>query len=325
MENLPLLDIVIGLSLIYTSLSLLASELTQYTITALKWKQKYFRRCLMILLGESSLIGDPEQFKDTITNRILLTPRIISVMQSARYRNRAMMLSDVPPLLFSETLLEVLQNLSQSSSSRIQQYTIDHSSTQLQSIQTIVEESSTLSLSLRTNLTRLIRQVETWEPDPQQQMARLKHEIARWYGHAMAEMSPIYKHHYKLVVFFVSLGLTVAMNVDSLYIIRRISENTAMRAITTQNATQIQGCKASLNSPQCTERLSGLMESTTIPVGWQDSNRRKQFARLDGVIFLRTIGGWSLTSIAIAMGSRFWLQLLRRLGTFLGRDSQPRR
>jgi hypothetical protein len=67
------------------------------------------------------------------------------------------------------------------------------------------------------------------------------------------------------------------------------------------------------------------MESTTIPIGWQPSNQGKQFTQLNGVIILRTIGGWLLTSIAITVGSCFWLQLLRRLSAFWSKESPPQR
>jgi hypothetical protein len=318
-ENIPLLDIVIGLSLIYTFLSLLASELTEFTIAVLQWKNKCFTQCIITLLGETPARADPDRFKDTIANKILISPRIVSVTQSVNRRRRTMALSNVTPQLFAKTLLEVLQNLPQPVDTARPQAADNPIAT----IQSTVACSPHLSPSLRTNLTRLIHRAQTLEATPQQQMTQLEREIAHWFSQAMAEVSNTYKHDYKLVSLLVSLSLTMMINVDSLYIIRRISENTAMRAITMQNATQIQGCQGGLNSPQCIERLSALMESTTIPIGWQPSNRRNQFAGLNGVILLRTIGGWFLTSIAIAMGARFWLQLLKRLGAALRQDSQP--
>jgi hypothetical protein len=132
----------------------------------------------------------------------------------------------------------------------------------------------------------------------------------------------------KTISFFVSLMLVVAINADSLFIIRRISENTATRAIVMQNVTQIQGCHKNLNSPGCVERIASLMESSTVPIGWQRSNRQKQFSRLSGSNFLRAIGGWLLSGIAVSMGSRFWLQLLNQFvhfgGEFFKRDTTRR-
>jgi hypothetical protein len=73
MEQFPLLDIVIGLSLIYTFLSLLASELTELIITALHWGRKRLKPAMMILLGEPLELGnDPKTFKVTPTTAIKL-------------------------------------------------------------------------------------------------------------------------------------------------------------------------------------------------------------------------------------------------------------
>jgi hypothetical protein len=160
-------------------------------------------------------------------------------------------------------------------------------------------------------------------------MAQLKQEIALWFNQAMRDMVRVYKHDLKTISFLVSLALVVAINADSLYIIRRISENTATRAIVIQHVTQIQSCQKTLDSPNCVERLSALMERSTVPIGWQRSNRQRQFSRISGGNFLRAIGGWLLTGIAVSMGARFWLQLLSRFvqlggGEFLKRDTAHR-
>lgn len=316
MENLPLLDIIIGLSLIYTCASLLASELTKFVITASRWRTKCLTQCLLTLLGESSSRDNPAMFKRTITDKLLNSSYIVAATQSAHRQTRSLFLSRVSPRLWAEALLDVLQRLPQPPTSPDQQHAVLSPIAQLQSI---VVASPDLPLLLRTNLMRVIRRVQSLECNPEQQMERLKSEIGVWFRYAMVEATNTYKYHFKLISFLVSFGLTVTMNIDSLYIIRRISENTATRAVITQNVTHIQGCQRNLSSLQCTERLSRLMESTTIPVGWQPSNRRKQFAQLNPVILVRTMGGWFLSSIAIAMGSRFWLHLLNQLVVVLGR------
>jgi hypothetical protein len=319
-ENFPLLDIVIGLSLIYTCVSLLASELTDFVLTTSQWRTKRPTQCLLTLLGESSS-HNPALFKHTITSKLLNSSSLLSITQFKNQHKRSLFLSRNAPHLLAAALLEVLQNLPES-----QALMKDHrvvSASSIDVLQSIVTSSPDLSQMLRTNLTQLICRVKILEPDPHHQMERLQAEIAIWFSHAIVDVKRQYKHHLKLISFLVSLALTLALNIDSLYIIRRISENTATRAMIVQNVTHIHGCQGKLNSPQCTERLSLLMESTTIPVGWQSSNRQKQFAEFNKITLLRTIGGWFLTSIAIAMGSRFWLRLLRQMAIVLGRGRKP--
>lgn len=325
MEKLPLLDIVIGLSLIYTCLSLLASELTEFVITVLHWRTRCLKQSIVTLLGESPLRNDSEQFKDTIAARLLNSPRLISVMQSFDRRSGFVILFKAMPQLFAEALLDVLQSLP-AQNQLCSNLSPDHSNNAVNPIvhhQSIIQSSPELSPQLKGNLQRILDRVQRIEPDANRQLVRLTDEIGRWFSYAMIDALAIYKHQFKIISLLVSLVLVIAMNVDSLYIIRRISENTATRAIVMQNATQIQDCQDHLSSPNCVERLSSLMESTTIPIGWQPSNRKKQFSQPSKVIILRTIGGWLLTSLAVAMGSRFWLQILNQLMIALGR--KPRR
>jgi len=283
-----------------------------------------FLKKSITLLGESSEQRDDlDPFKDTIAGRLLNSSSIISATHSLSWRNRSLILSEVSPQVFAEALLDVLQNLPQPNDLRT-----DNENGSIEAIahlMAIINSSPDLSPRLRANLQRIIYRVQTIDTDAERQMVWLKYEIGLWFSHAMADASNTYKHHYKVVSFLVSLVLVIAVNIDSLYIIRRISENTATRSVILQNATQIQGCQDNLSSLECAERLSLLMESTTIPIGWQPSNRRKQFAQFNNVIILRTIGGWLLTGLAVAMGSRFWLQLLNRLARLLGGESKPQR
>lgn len=325
MEQFPLLDIVIGLSLIYTFLSLLSSELTELAITVLQWSRRSLKRAIMILLGEPLELGkDPKTFKDTIAGRLYSSSSMTAIVE--RFDQRHVTLSHSFAPLFAEALIDVLQNLPYEVHRENRPVGAEMPVTKLLST---VESSPEVSPQLKANLKRLITQARMVQPDPQQQMVQLKQEIALWFNQAMREMFRAYKHDLKTISFLVSLVLVVAINADSLYIIRRISENTATRAIVIQNVTQIQGCQKTLDSPNCIERVSALMESSTIPIGWQRSNRQNQFSRISGGSLLRAIGGWLLTGIAVSMGARFWLQLLNRFvqlggGEFLKRDSTHR-
>jgi hypothetical protein len=322
MEQFPLLDIVIGLLLIYTFLSLLSSELTEWAITVLQWRRRSLKRAMMILLGEPLELGkDPKTFKDTIAGRLYSSSSMTAIAE--RFDQRRVTLSPRSAPLFAEALIDVLRNLPHKTNRENRPVVAETPVTNLLSI---VESSPEVSPQLKANLRRLINRARMVEPDPQQQMVQLNQEIALWFNQAMRDMFRVYKHDLKTISFLVSLTLVVAINADSLYIIRRISENTATRAIVIQHVTQIQSCQKNLSSPSCVERVSTLMESSTIPIGWQRSNRQKQFSQISGGSFLRAIGGWLLTGIAVSMGARFWLQLLNRFvqiggGEFLKRDS----
>jgi hypothetical protein len=315
-EKFPLLDIVIGLSLIYTFLSLLTSELTRMLVRMLHWRQRQLQRTILNLLGESVQTDHPDCLKETITGRILSSPAIVSAIRTFRLSDKWYVLCGVSPQLFAQVLLEVLQSLppSKQLARSVVVEPIAH-------LSSTIASSPELSAQLRFNLERMIYRIRQ-EPDPEKQFLQLQDEIAFWFSCALQEPSRTYRLHLKMVSFGVSLAVVVAANVDSLYIIRRISENTATRAVVMEQAVNIQGCQRQLGSPQCTERLSALMERTFIPVSWHPANRRRQFAQLSRLVILRTIGGWLLSSLAVAMGSRFWLQIFKQLGAVLGKKDK---
>lgn len=275
----------------------------------------------MTLLGEPlELSHHPEQFKDTITGKLYCSSSMTAITQYFDQRHLPITASNIPAELFAEALLEVLQGLPNANSPASRETA---SEITIENLLLIIESSPEISSQLRANLKQLIRRTRIVEPDSKQQMTQLKHEIALWFNQGMQGAFTVYKHNLKTFSFLVSYVLAVVINADSLYAIRRISENTATRAIITQNATQIQGCRDNLNSPRCVEQMSLLMESTTLPIGWQTANRHRQFAHQSWGTLFRTAGGWSLTAIAISMGSRFWLRLLNRLVHFRGGDSNP--
>jgi hypothetical protein len=317
-ENFPLLDVVIGLALIYTFLSLLASELAELTVRLLQWRSKQLKRTIVALLGESSLLQRGcIDWKDSISGRVFNSSQMVAATYALNQRRQWYILYGISPQLFAEALLDVLQSLSQA----------DPRSTDLENPTTIIAQfkqtlttAPELSPQLRINLTRILNRLQSLEADPDQQISRLKNEIALWFENALIEPSEHYRLRLKWVSFLISLLLVIAFNVDSLYIIRRISENTATRAMVMRNSIHIQSCQKHLNSPDCVERLSRLMETTTLPVGWYPANRQTQFSQITHIVLLRTMGGWLLTSLAVAMGSRFWLQIFRRLAALLSKD-----
>ncbi len=323
MEKFPVLDIVIGLSLIYTFLSVLTSEFTRIVVRILQWRHKQLQRTILNLFGESVSIDDPNDIKETITGKIINSPEIASAIHDFKANGQWSVLCGVSPQLFTKVLLDVLQNLPQSHPCAVADPKVAEEP--IARLSCLIESGSDLPFRLQANLARMIHQAQRIESDPEQQFLRLQNEIAFWFSCALKEPAKTYKLHLKIVSFLISLGVVITANIDSLYIIRRISENTATRAVVMQEASHIQGCQQQLNSPHCAERLSLLMERTIIPISWHPANRRNQFAQLDRVVIIRTIGGWLFSSLAIAMGARFWLQVFSQLGTLFGKKSKPQK
>lgn len=324
MGQFPLLDVVIGLTLIYTFLSLLSSELTQILTTILRWRAKHLQRSIMTLLGESvALRRNREQFKNTITGKLYYSSLIASITQRSRKGKRAIVPHYLSSEVFADALLEVLQNLPEIETQEHQlQQESNKSVHTLAALLAKVEHSSEVPMLLKDNLKRLAQRTQETTENTEQQLEQFRHEIALWFEQSTDHISVTYHRHVKAFTVLVSAILAVLINADSLYMLRRISENTATRTVIIQNAVQIEGCENDLSSVTCMNRMASLLDSTTIPIGWHPVNRRTQFPQFNAAYLSRSILGWLLTGIAISMGARFWFRLLNR---FIGIEEAEER
>lgn len=314
MGSFPLLDIGIGLILIYTFLSLLTSEITQILTAVLRWRAKHLQQDIMTLFGESTkLRRDPEQFKNTITGRLYYSSLIAAMTQRSRSSRRFVGPSYIPSNLFADALLEVLQSLPNAESKASQVSEDVHRSTdEIVVLMTKVEASDALPASLKDNLNQLAKRTQTRTQTTELQLEQFRQEIALWYEQSMTRLSGRYQRHVKAFTVLIGAVVAVVINADSLFMLRRLSENTATRSVIIQNAMQIQGCQADLSSSHCMNEMARLLESTTVPIGWHPVNFRQQFPKLQPYYLSRALFGWLLTGLAISMGSRFWFQLLNQ-------------
>jgi hypothetical protein len=315
MGNFPLLDIAIGLILIYTFLSLLTSELTEFLTTVLQWRANHLQQGIMSLLGESlSLQRDPNQFKNTITGRLYASSLISSITQRSRRHKQPKGPSYLPSEVFADALLEVLQALPEIEQNKAQlQQGMNQSVDELALLMAKVENSDHLPLRLKENLRRLANRTQVQVEKAELRLERFRREIASWYEQSIDRLSGTYRRHVKVFTILIGLVLAILINADSLYMLRRISENTATRSVIIQNAIQIEGCESDLSSPQCMNTMANLLDTTTVPIGWHPVNFQQQFPQTSPVFLLRAAFGWLITGIAISMGSRFWFQILDQL------------
>lgn len=222
-------------------------------------------------------------------------------------------------------ILEVLRSLPDinSEESELQQGP-DKSIDELSVLIAKIKCSSNLSPRLKDNLIRLAGQVEEKTEDTEQKIRQFRNEIAIWFEQSMVHFSRTYRRNVKALTVVTSAILAFLVNADTLYMIRRISENTATRSVIIQNAAQMEGCQNDFSSEQCMNNMASLLDSTILPIGWHSVNRQIQFSPFNVFKVFRAMIGWLLTGIAISMGSRFWFQLLDRFIHIRDTGESPR-
>lgn len=149
----------------------------------------------------------------------------------------------------------------------------------------------------------------------QQDVDLARQRVENWYDDAMERVSGAYKRRAQLVIAALGLGLCVALNVDSLMIIRELWNDEALRTAVAAEAQK------RVDTPQAMDKCNdkdkdplncvaaSIRAANMPPIGWAG----------DGVRALPESSGWLwkilgilISSVAVAMGAPFWFDLLNK-------------
>ncbi|MGC9523981.1 MAG: hypothetical protein ACP5D7_00405 [Limnospira sp.] len=159
----------------------------------------------------------------------------------------------------------------------------------------------------------------------------LECELIKWFQQSMDRASGVFKRRVKGMILVLGFGLAVLLNVDTLNLATRLSLEPVLREQVSRNVdfvlsenalSEYLNCleRASLEPKDCQSLVSpdflnvAEWELLSLPLGWNSANLSYQFGEdFSSLKVLRAILGWTLTAIAISMGSSFWFDLLNRL------------
>lgn len=177
--------------------------------------------------------------------------------------------------------------------------------------------------------------------------ARIREALAGYFEESMQRVSGWYRRHVRLVLLAIGATFAVALNADTLNIVRSLSQDDALRARVVESAIGVQAqapagggvaapplCQ-DLKASGCREQLGrqlALVQSLGLPLGWTElglpaclpplgdaagsspaaCSEREAF--LSGLLFIvAKVFGLLLTALATTLGAPFWFDLLNRL------------
>jgi hypothetical protein len=165
----------------------------------------------------------------------------------------------------------------------------------------------------------LSRQVQVLLTDAQDDVAKFRVSVERWFDSAMDRVSGWYKRWSQWVICGVALVVTLAFNVSAVRIADRLWNDDAVRASVASaavNATDQQApaptapepsqtpTDASEDSGQAVDNAVSELDSLKLPIGWSSANDDIGWSDLSG---------WLITFVAVSMGAPFWFDALSRL------------
>jgi hypothetical protein len=301
-----ILEVAIGMSLIYLLMSALCSSIRE---TAEAW---FKRRAVELERGIRALLGELDARGKTATqaapgSRDLVEalydhPMVSSLYQGTygearkRFLGRTTLPSYIPAANFAAALLDVVAE-ARASASRLTLQDVRGALANVQGTNPHVERALTTALA--------------GAADVQQVQANLE----AWFDSAMDRVAGWYKRRTQAILFGLGLALAIAMNVNTIHLVNYLSRNDAARAALVSRA-QAAATDSAIRSARFDTAYARL-DSLGLPIGWGK----------DGVPGLRapdSIGdawpavgmpllGWLLTGFAITLGAPFWFDVLNKI------------
>lgn len=324
--NIPsLLNVAIGLFLVYLILSLLVSDLQELISAYLfDWRAKNLKSSIESILGTE------------IAHKLYDHPLIRSLKNYKMDRDRgAVGPSYIPDETFALALIDLLME-----AAGLEEKIVALSAKDFREAIASDEVHKLLNKE-RIDLMRSLANKAQIDCDKKPFIKSLECELIEWFQQSMDRASGVFKRRVKGMILGLGFGVAVLLNVDTLNLATRLSLEPVLREQVSQNVDFVLSENALSEYLDCLERaslqpkdcqslvspdfLSGAeRELFSLPVGWNSTNLSYQFGEeFSSFKLLRAMLGWTLTAIAISMGSSFWFDLLNRLIDVRNTGSKP--
>lgn len=242
---------------------------------------------------------------------------------------RAILLGGLRP-----SLQEVVQSINTSSAvyKEIESAIKDKDSATYQKIQELI---AILPSSVTKNMTVWAKRAQVKTNSSEEGINILRQEIENVFNNSMERASGVYKRNAKGVAILIGLMIAVTANVDTFYIVNRLSKDTQLRDTMIADIEQLlsqNGRKSETDLENLRNQANEVIKDTSLPIGWTNANLEKQIGwtshqnrAFPRIQLVRAIPGWIVSGFAIAMGAPFWFDLLGKIMNVRNAGKPPKK
>lgn len=313
-----MLDVAIGLALVYVLASILCSGLREVLARAAKERGRLLRESLVQLI--------PDRW---VYLRVLNHPMICGLYRGRPGKGAPP--SYIPGRNFATALVDVL--LARQRQEGPTDLTLDN-------VRRAIRRARDEDLGIGHALTPVVTQAADME-------SALK-GIEAWYDSAMERVSGWYKSGTQKRLFLLGLVVAGALNLDSIQITQALARSAELRAAVAAEAERrTEGGAAAADAQDAQAGLQALAGSG-LPIGYAclgegaagsitpvaASGPRELKGLIQGCSaaaaglalgdWLLKVCGWLITAVAIALGSPFWFDLLSRMVNMRQSGTRPK-
>jgi len=243
------------------------------------------------------------------------------IKSAARYIKRTQLPSYIPARNFALALMDiVMPDTSVTSTTGAGADPVSNLRARLQSIENPRVQKALMSL------------VDSAAGD----VARARANIEEWYNSSMDRVSGWYKRRSYIIVLVLGLLVAIAVNADSLLMVRRLASDRALRdsLVASANVYAQEAAKTNATTPpdplpttKCTQlcadetpqcklkKTECEIGALGLPLGWSSRSdpRLNWSGNSLGGHLQDHLFGWLLTALAISLGAPFWFDVLNKV------------
>ena len=331
-----ILEVAIGLVMMWLVLSVVTMEIQNWLSQALNTRAKFLQASLLTMFKNEQVLVD--QFYNHPVIKELGT-----FDRKGTYRKPTYIPNDV----FARVAMEILTNTSKQSAA-LGPEAVSFSE-MAGGAQQVIQRNPELK-ELTDYLFPGMDQygaVPFGLGDRQGRLEKYRENLKKWFDNNMEKASIWYKQYALTIAFFIGLGLALFFNVDTINVIQKLWREPTIRQALVMQADNYQLEEGIDNISQ----VPGYFDSLSLPVGWTsiplaDTSVCQNFVNLtpDGEVAYRAgndcrvlvnippsydVLGWIIkilglliSAFAARQGAPFWFDLLRKLVT-LRNATQP--
>lgn len=171
-------------------------------------------------------------------------------------------------------------------------------------------EAIRLALKRNQGHTQVGRALRTLAEQSGDDLNAMRENVEAWFDGSMDRVSGTYKRRTKWIIFALGFGLTVLMNVNTITIARRLSNDATLRNVVVAQAESFARRPDALTANFKVD--STQLDALELPLGWPNGIvfLPQPFNLWDHVLL--PMLGWLLTAGAITLGAPFWFDLLNK-------------
>ena len=283
-----ILEVGIGLVLVYTLLSLICTSLKEIIEGRLKNRSKDLAKGVLMLLAA-----------DQRATKALYDHPLISGLYPPKS-----LPSYIPARSFALAVLDlagVKSGMPNAPTPSLED--------RLNAIGAQIDGSS-LPDDVKTVLRRLA-------DDAQGDTRRFRENVERWFDGAMDRVSGWYKRRAQWIILGLGLLVVVTANADTISIAYALAHDPAAReALVAQSleySKQAADQKVAASAADRLAKVEAEISKLGVPLGWSWTAGDPRAIPLDWTAWASKVTGWLLTAVAISLGAPFWFDVLNKI------------